>query len=123
MHLCPKIHFRQCFSLKLALNLLLMFHQVSGSYFYKTVLIKRVYSKVLYGQSVLICMLCLFRSTIGEIVKLVNISNEEWLALLEKIFYFTRRQESPTFLPYFLYSIPNTSLYDLRAPYFLGLCP
>ena len=35
---------------KLVLSLLLMFHQVSGLDSYKTVFIKRMYSKVLYVQ-------------------------------------------------------------------------
>ena len=70
----------QCFRLKLVLNLLLMFRQISSSCSYKIVLIKGVHSKVLYGKCTLICMACLFRSTTGEIVKLINISNEEWLA-------------------------------------------
>ena len=114
---------RQYFRLKLLLNLLLMFHKISGSCSYKIVRIKRVYSKVLYGKCVLVCMACLFRSTIGEIVKLINISNKEWLPLLEKIFYFTRRQDSPTFLRYYLYSMPTTSLYDLSGTNFLGVFP
>ena len=57
----------------------------------------------------------------GEIVKLVNISNEGWSASSEKIFYFARRQEFPTFLRYFLYSMPTTSIDGLSAIYFLGL--
>ena len=56
---------RQCFILKLVLNLKLIIHQISVSCSYKTVLIKRVYSKVLHGLSVRICMACLIRSTIG----------------------------------------------------------
>ena len=55
---------RQCFRLKHVLNQLLMFHQTSGSCSYKMVSIKCVYSKVLYGKCILICMACLFRSTI-----------------------------------------------------------
>ena len=63
-----------------------MFHQTSGSCSYNIGFIERVHSKVLYGKCVLVYMACLFRNTIGEIAKLINISNEEWLALLEKIF-------------------------------------
>jgi len=65
--------------------------------------------------SVPICVAYLFRSTIGEIVKLINISNEEWLALLEKIFYFTRRREYPIFLRHFLYIMRTMSLYGLSV--------
>ena len=93
----------QCSGLKLVLNFFLMFHQTSGLCSYKIFLIKRVYSKVQYGKCVLIYMACLFRSTIGEIVKLINIYNEEWLALLGKIHCFTRRQDFATFLQYVHY--------------------
>ena len=114
---------RQCFSLKLVLNLYSMFHQISGAFSYKIVLIKKVYSNVMYGQSILNCMEYLFRSTIGEIVKLIDISNKEWSALLEKIFYSTRRQKFPTFLRYALYSVIclTTLLYSLSVTYFLAV--
>ena len=64
-------------------------------------------------------MASLFKSAIGENVRLINISSEEWSALLEKIFYFTRRQEFPTFLLYFLYSMPTKSLHGLSVAYLL----
>ena len=71
--------------------------------------------------SVVICMACLSRSTIGEIVKLIDIAHEGWSTLLEEIFYFTRRQEFPTFLRYCLYIMPTTSLHGLSATYLLGM--
>ena len=71
--------------------------------------------------SVVICMACLFRSTIGEIVKLIDIAHEGWSTLLEEILYFTRRLEFPTFLRYFLYIMPTTSLHGLSATYLLGM--
>ena len=112
---------RQCSSPKLVFNSFLMFHQISGSCSYRIALIKRVYSKVLCGQGVLICMAYLFRSTTGEIVNL-------WIFLLQnarlcwkKVFYFTRRQECPTFLRSILYSMPTISLYGVSAIYLLGV--
>ena len=112
--------FYDCFSRNLVLNVLLMFHQIPGTCAYKIVLMNRVFSKVLYDQSIPICLACLFWSTIEEILKLINISNKEWLALLEKIFFFTKRQEFPTFLRYVLYSMPTTLLQILSATYFFG---
>ena len=88
---------RQCFRFKLVLNLLLMFHQTSGSCSYRIDLIKWVHSKVLYGKCVFICMACLFRSTIGGIVKLINIANEEWLPLLGKSFTSQGGRSLPIF--------------------------
>ena len=54
------------------------FHQISGLCSYEIVLIKSVHSKVLYGKRVLVFMVSLFMSTIGGIVKLINITNEEY---------------------------------------------
>ena len=83
---CPKICFTTVFRPQACSYFFLMYNQISGSCSYKIAFIKRVYSKVLYGQSVLICMTCLFWSTIGEIVELISVSNEGWSALLEKSF-------------------------------------
>ena len=85
LHHCPKIQFTTVFQPQPCSNLFLMFHQISGSCSYRTVLIQIVYSKGLHGQGILIRMVCLLRSTTGEVVQLINISNEEWSALLETV--------------------------------------
>ena len=57
----------------------------------------------------------------GEIIKLVNISNEEWLALLEKSYFTSKQQEFPTFVLYVLCSMFITSLYGISTTYLLGV--
>ena len=76
-----------------------------------------IYSIVLNGLSVLICMMCLFGTTIEEIVKIIDFSHEEWSKLLEKILYFTRIHALPTFLRYALYRMYAISLNGLSATY------
>ena len=47
MHRYSKYILRQCFSLKLALILFSVYHQISGSYSYKIILIKEIYKDVI----------------------------------------------------------------------------
>ena len=74
MHLTQKYILQLLFSLRLALNLFLIFQQNSGSCSYIIVLVKKVYKDTKFGRNTLNKTLCLTHFIIGKYTNFVSYS-------------------------------------------------